>query len=58
MLFYDTDLIIAKVIKYKDGNTTVHAKFMTIDEHIDKPGSDIPIFIIIWDPVANLLKDR
>ena len=55
-VIYDTNLIIAKVIKYKDGNTTVHAKFMTIDEHIDKPGSDIPYLYYYMGPSGKFIK--
>lgn len=52
----DSDVIIAKVIKYKDGNQSIHAKFMTINENINKESNDIPYLYYYLGPSGKFIK--
>lgn len=52
----DSDIIISKVIKDKDGFQTIHAKFMTINEHHNITGNDIPYLYYYLGPGGKFIK--
>ncbi|RIO68372.1 glycosyltransferase family 2 protein, partial [Staphylococcus borealis] len=52
----DSDIIISKVIKDKDGFQTIHAKFMTINEHHNVTGNDIPYLYYYLGPGGKFIK--
>ena len=52
----DSDIIISKVIKDKNGIQTVHAKFMTINEHHNVSGNDIPYLYYYLGPGGKFIK--
>lgn len=55
---FKSDIIIAKVIKYKDGNQTIHAKFMTTKENLNKKANDIPYLYYYLGPSGKFIKRK
>ncbi|PTG51661.1 glycosyltransferase family 2 protein [Staphylococcus chromogenes] len=51
-----SDLIIGKVLKFKNGNTTIHAKFMSVNERINYQPLKIPYLFYYLGPAGKFIK--
>ncbi|MCO4349591.1 glycosyltransferase family 2 protein [Staphylococcus agnetis] len=54
--WHKSDLIVGKVLKFKNGNTTVHAKFMSIKDRINYKPLKIPYLFYYLGPAGKFIK--
>lgn len=56
--WFKSELIIAKAVKNKNGNQSIYAKFMTINENINQKSSNIPYLYYYLGPSGKFIKRK